>query len=186
MIGAGPGVLFGAIVERFRGTGTPLFHIPLCYFACNVRPHGRTAPARVASPEPCGPYTIPKPIKVSAKKTPRAVNRPPQDPGANDTSASGEALYSLIFDGRSEQFGEDNEPETILRVLIRRGIAVQEAWPPIASSVKADCMAPNVYLALIVQLEKPDPRIMDVDFTATSGRVYPNRGIEAFQHYDFG
>jgi len=47
-------------------------------------------------------------------------------------------------------------------------------------------MAPNVYLALIVRLENPDPRIMDVDSTATLGRVYPNCGIEAFQHYDVG
>ena len=68
----------------------------------------------------------------------------------------------------------------------RRGSAVQEAWYPIGSSVKADCRAPNVYLALTVRLENPDPRIMDVDFTATLGRVYPNCGIEAFQHYDFG
>ncbi len=138
-----------------------------------------------ASPDRAPPDTIPEPTRVSAKEAPGAVNRPPPDTAVTDTSASGEALYYLIFDGRSEQFGEESEPETILRALIRHGMAIQDAWSPIASSVKVDCMAPNVYLALIVRLEAPDPRIKDFDFAATPGRVYPNCGIEAFEHYDF-
>lgn len=138
-----------------------------------------------ASPDPAAPDTIPEPTRVSAKEVPKAVNRPPQDTATTDTSATGEALYYLIFDGRSEQFGEETAPETILRALIRDGIALRDAWYPLVSSVKVDCMAPNVYLALVVRLQAPDPQIKDFDFTATPGRVYPNCGIEAFDHYDF-
>jgi hypothetical protein len=129
--------------------------------------------------------TIPEPTRVLAKEVPKAVNRAPQDTVVADTAASGETLYYLIFDGRSEQFSEESEPETILRALARRGIAIEDAWYPIVASVKVDCMAPNVYLALVVRLQAPDPRIKDLDFTTTPGRVYPNCGVEAFKHYAF-
>ena len=46
-------------------------------------------------------------------------------------------------------------------------------------------MAPNVYPALVVRLQAPDPRIKALDFTTAPGPVCPNCGIKVFKHYAF-
>ncbi len=123
--------------------------------------------------------TIPEPDTVSTRDIPVPVVRPPGAPGA------AEAVYYLIFDGRSERFDEEDPPATILQAVRERGIAMTDAWAPIAASIRMPCMAPNVFLALVVQLEAPDAAITELGFTRHPEHVLPNCGVERFHHYAF-
>ena len=91
----------------------------------------------------------------------------------------------MIFDGQSEQFSREDNPATILRTLIRRGFALEDAWTLIPASVEVACMAPNVHMALIVRLEAPNDQITELDFTDTPDWDQTNCGVEASWHYDF-
>ena len=135
------------------------------------------------SPDRAAPDTIPEPVRITTKEAPSALIRPPQGPAATDTTDA--ALYYLVFDGRGGMFRAEDDPATILRALIRRGFALEDAWFPISSSVEVACMAPNVYLALVVRLRAPDAQITALDFTDTPSPAYPNCGVEAFQYYNF-
>lgn len=52
------------------------------------------------------------------------------------------------------------------------------AWYPIAASVKADRMAPNVYLVLVVRLQAPVPRGADPAFMDTASRTGELRNVD--------
>lgn len=138
---------------------------------------GLTLSALAVTPMPRD--TIPEPETVSAREIPAPVVRPA------DTSGTAAAFYYLVFDGRSERFDEEDPPEVILQALLDRGIAMTDAWAPIAASIEEECMAPNVFLSFVVRLEAPDEIITELDFTQHPERVYPNCGVEQFYHYVF-
>lgn len=108
---------------------------------------------------------------------------------APEENPQAEALYFYIYDGSTEANAAANQSPALLERLLESGIALQAAWNPILESVQVPCGAPNVYPALVVELQAPDRSILDYGFVADPGGLepplYPNCGIEKFQYYNF-
>lgn len=121
---------------------------------------------------------VPEPQTVAADRIDAPVTRPPQGGG----SAS---IYYLIEDDEAARERLQEGPEPVLRALLERGLAVEAAWYPIASSIRVPCMAPEVYPALVVKLKAPEPAIEALGFQSDPGRTLPNCGVETFLHYAF-
>lgn len=98
-----------------------------------------------------------------------------------------ERIYYLILDGRND---EVEGPEPLLEKLLARDVGLEEAWYPVLESIETPCAAPNVAPALVVQLDDPRSAALEElgfisDPRDLNPPIYPNCGVEEFEHYVF-
>ncbi|MDH3197936.1 MAG: hypothetical protein OEO21_06820 [Candidatus Krumholzibacteria bacterium] len=75
------------------------------------------------------------------------------------------------------------EGETLLRTIVRAGIPLEDAWFP---NEQTPCMAPGAVTVAVVELSKPDARILDLGFTADPEEWWIiNCGVPSLWHYAF-
>ncbi len=128
---------------------------------------------------------VPEPSTVSASAIGAPVNRMP------DSTET--ATYYMIFGGPyATSTGEatPDHPEAVLKRVLEQGVTPRDAWSPIEASVQVPCGAPNVYMALVVELAAPEDAMMEeMGFVADPEALRPppnlNCGVEQFKHYAF-
>lgn len=140
---------------------------------------------RWLTPDPGEGTELPAPQTVDTSNIDKPVNDPDPPPD------SIEALYYLVFDGETEIAAEakNNGPRPILQQLLRQGFVIENAWYPLMRSIEKHCGAPNVFLALVVELREENESIRGFGFIANPREheppIFPNCGVEEFEHYSF-